>query len=229
MLRGVQYILIHRHKEFLRRLLDVVMPRRCVGCKQSGTFLCCSCKNTLPRALGAEDDMVACYEYNNVTVRRVLWKFKHGGATELADIFADELAEELLAAIAERLSPPEEGEVIGIIPIPLHTKRLRQRGYNQAELIAQKIVEHIPEARLYSSLLTRTKNTVSQTQMKSRAEREQNVHEAFSILNTTSIPRVCIVVDDIITSGATTRACATLLKQEGAQTVLRAAVAHGTL
>jgi len=215
MLRAVKHILIHRSKELFRRTLDIVMPRRCVACKQAGTFLCASCKNTLPYALNTENDMVACYEYNNVTVRRVLWKFKYGGAKELADVFAETLAEEIIATLAESISPPEDGEAIGIIPVPLHPARLRERGYNQAECIAQGIVKKIPEAHLYSSLLIRTKNTESQTKMKGRAARERNVVDAFMVSSTTTLPRICIVVDDIITSGATTRACTALLKSAG--------------
>lgn len=223
-------LLIHRSKELIRRVLDVIMPRRCVGCRRTGTFLCSSCQNTLPRAFLSDPDLIACYEYNDRTVRRALWKLKYAGGTELAETFAGPLAEELLATLGELISPPEEGEMIALIPVPLHPKRLRQRGYNQAELIAQKIAEKIPEVMVLPSVLVRTKNTVSQTQVKSRGKREENMHDAFALSpHSAPLPRICIVIDDIITSGATTRACAQLLQDAGAPTVLRAAVAHGTL
>jgi len=222
-------LLIHRSKELFRRVLDVVMPRRCVGCRKTGTFLCISCHDTLPRALPADLDLIACYEYNNKTVRRALWKLKYAGGTELAENFAEPLAEELLTALIELLSPPEEDEVIALIPVPLHPKRLRQRGYNQAELIAQQLAGRIAGAVVLPSVLVRTKNTVSQTQVKSRAKREENMRDAFALSSYDKpLPRICVVIDDIITTGATTRACARLLRNAGAHTVLRAAVAHGT-
>lgn len=229
MLRALQNILIHRSAEVLRKTLDFILPRRCVRCKKTGTFLCTPCFTELPRALPDEPDLIACYEYNDKIVRRALWKLKYGNVKELTNIFADPLAEEVLASLTELLSPPEEGEQIALIPVPLHPARLRERGYNQAELLAHALAEKIPEALVYPSLIARIKNTESQTKMKSRAERERNVTDAFMISGATSLPRICIVVDDIITSGATTRACAALMKSAGAHTVLRAAVAHGTL
>ena len=221
MLRALQNILIH--------ILDLLLPRRCVGCRCTGTFLCHSCLAQLPHALPTDTDLIACYEYNDKTVRRALWKMKYGNATELVNVFAEPLAEEIIATLAELLSTPELGESIALIPVPLHPKKARQRGYNQAELIANALAKKIPEAVVYPSLITRTRNTESQTRTKSRAERERNVKGAFALLNNTVLPRICIVVDDIITSGATTRACAALLKDAGVSTVFRAAVAHGTI
>ena len=222
MLPALHKILIH--------ILDLLLPRRCVGCRSNGSSLCTLCLTGLPLALPDEPDLIACYESNDKTVRRALWRMKYSNATELVGIFADPFAEEVLATLAELLSTPERSEHIALIPVPLHKKRLRERGYNQAELLARALAEKIPEARVYPSLITRITNTESQTKMKSRREREKNVEAAFVLSDTVvTLPRICIVVDDIITSGATTRACVVLLKSAGAHTVLRAAVAHGAL
>lgn len=225
---SLTHTLIHRGKFFLNKALDLLLPRNCISCGVHGNHLCASCAQTLPRALPDERDLIACFEYNDATVRRALWKFKYAGAKDLAEIFADCLAEELLGALAELPSPPEEGEVVALVPVPLHPKRARERGYNQAQVLAQILAQKVSGTQCFPSFLIRKSNTASQTMMKTRADREKNMKNVFVLAEAGRAPRIAVIIDDIITSGATTRACAAVLKSAGATTILRAAVAHGT-
>ncbi len=101
-------------------------------------------------------------------------------------------------------------DVDAIIPIPLHPKRLKQRGYNQAECFAQGISE-VMQKPVETSLIIRAKETSTQTK-KNRVERWKNVSEAFSLQNPQSWEgKHLLIVDDVITTGATIEACAQTL------------------
>jgi ComF family protein len=98
-----------------------------------------------------------------------------------------------------------------IIPLPLHEKKLRQRGYNQSEVIARGMSKEM-EIPVLTNLLTRPGLTESQTR-KSRIERVENVSRAFAI-NLRALPEATkvLLVDDVITTGATLEACLRLLE-----------------
>jgi len=115
-----------------------------------------------------------------------------------------------------------------VIPVPLHSKRLRKRGFNQSLRLAGAIFPHIP---LRVDILTRTLNTKPQTEL-SMKERHRNVKNAFEVAS--PLPegvKTILIIDDVYTTGATVRACAKTLKKAGAKevhvfTVARTVIAH---
>ena len=115
-----------------------------------------------------------------------------------------------------------------VIPVPLHSKRLRKRGFNQSLRLAGTIFPHIPSGM---DILTRTLNTKPQTEL-SMKERLKNVRNAFEVAS--PLPegvKTILLVDDVYTTGATARACAKALKRAGAKevhvfTVARTVIAH---
>jgi ComF family protein len=117
-------------------------------------------------------------------------------------------------------------ECAGIVPVPLHPAKLRERGYNQSAFIAKGVGERTGIAIL-PQLLQRIRHTKSQTTMDTR-EREENVADAFQ-LNARYAGRVSrssfLLVDDIITTGATVRECARVLKAHGARAIYAASIA----
>ncbi|MDW8158341.1 MAG: ComF family protein [Bacteroidia bacterium] len=108
-----------------------------------------------------------------------------------------------------------------IVPIPLHPKKLKKRGYNQAEYIAKGIaqVTHLP---INTYFLYRTKNTETQTR-KNKIERWNNVKDAFECKGTP--PNLPLLIDDVITSGATTQAAAFEMYKHGCKQIKIASLA----
>lgn len=108
-----------------------------------------------------------------------------------------------------------------IIPVPLHQDKIKLRGYNQCELIANSLSECL-NVPVINDLLVRTKNTKSQTG-KSKSARKENVLGAFSTkekLNNKTI----LLIDDVFTTGATVNECAKILKENGAKSVYVATI-----
>ena len=152
------------------------------------------------------------------TSRELILRFKHGDRVELATLFARWLgrsAAELLA------------EADAVTPVPLHPSRLRRRRYNQAAEIARPLakaagLQYLPEA------LTRARATESQGE-KSGSGRRRNVQGAFLVTEAGRREikgRRILLVDDVLTTGATAEACAKALLQGGARCVDLAVVAR---
>lgn len=118
-----------------------------------------------------------------------------------------------------------QGEIDAIVPVPLHHGRLVSRGFNQAEVIAQGIASTF-DAPLYRNVLVRTRATIAQSSLALR-ERSQNVRGAFAL--GLEAPAICnarvMIVDDVVTTGATAAACAATLRKGNAAAIMLAALA----
>lgn len=116
-------------------------------------------------------------------------------------------------------------DIDGIVPIPLHPKRQRKRGYNQSEMIAQGIanITHIP---IYDSAVIRVVNTKTQTK-KSKNERAKNVQDIFQVADKNILEnKHILILDDVITTGATCVSCAeTILKNSNGSSISFASIA----
>lgn len=141
------------------------------------------------------------------------FKFQH--ATRLANTFGLALA----AAVKSQGWFVDE-----VCAVPLHVRRHWQRGYNQSALIAKKVAAELSVP--YAPLLTRTRTTRQQARLQ-RAERFENVEGAFRAKNLWG--KRVLLIDDVITSGATTTACREALEQAGAAEIKVAAVARAKL
>jgi len=99
-----------------------------------------------------------------------------------------------------------------VVPIPLHRKKLRERGFNQAELIAKVVAKHL-QVRLTKGNLKRTKATITQTSL-DRKERKRNLREAFTVKNRDEFQaKNVLLVDDVYTTGTTIKEAAKVLKE----------------
>ena len=111
-----------------------------------------------------------------------------------------------------------------LIPVPLHKSRYRERGFNQSEVVAEEISK-ITGVLVLKGVLKRKKNTKDQTNL-SPQQREENVRGAFVVTETERINgKKIILVDDVITTGATLSECARMLRQAGAERILGMTVA----
>ncbi len=116
-----------------------------------------------------------------------------------------------------------------VVPVPIHPRKLRRRGFNQTEEILRHLDGHIPGGLEVRPLLRRTVDTVSQTRA-NRKERMKRVRGAFALNGEAPLPARdtrCVLFDDIFTTGATLNACAKILRSAGLRKIDAAAFAHG--
>lgn len=150
----------------------------------------------------------ALYEYASAAPS--IYRFIYGNRREYGAYFGEEMAEEL-GSFIRKVEPD------GLIPIPLHWKRLRSRGYNQAQILAEEI-GRLLQIPVYSKLLKRGRNTVPMKKLNG-AERQNNLKRAFNVAgNDVKLKRV-IIVDDIYTTGTTIEEAARVLKKAGVEEV----------
>lgn len=187
-------------------LIDAVFPRECAGCGGSGSLLCATCLDDTQRAPQSEHTFInAVFDYHNKAIKRAVWRFKYKNARGFAKIFAPYLYDEIIGALGNELFI-SGGENILLVPVPLHKKRLRERGYNQSELLAREILK-LDSARIFSyapKLLIRVRETKPQAKSEKRNARIKNLRDAFySPPTLRARGRVVILIDDVTTTGAT--------------------------
>ncbi len=225
-----------------RGLLDALFPLECVGCGNSGRLICNSCSNSLPVLLPpfcevcatpgefarcqtcAEtarrfDGVRAPYRYAGA-IRQAILALKYGGIKAGAPQLADLLASYLNAN-------PLPSEIVA--PVPMHQRRLRERGYNQAELLARRVAAD-SKLRYERDLLFRTRQVEPQAGIGSAAQRAVNVAGSIGVSAGRDVSGASVIlVDDVATTGSTLETCAAALKEAGAVSVwgLTLAVAGG--
>ncbi len=155
------------------------------------------------------DQAAAVYEYSSA-VKNSIYRFKYHNKREYADVYAKEMMKACGHMI--KMWNPD-----AIIPVPVHSSRLRSRGYNQAQLIAVQLgrLSGIP---VDDVSLLRVKKTAPMKEL-GNSERIKNLQNAFQVNGKVVIYSKVLIVDDIYTTGATFDACAKALKDAGVQRV----------
>jgi ComF family protein len=133
----------------------------------------------------------------------------------------------MLAEAIEDLQPHFSETEILVVPVPLHSRKLRQRGFNQTELIARSAIKLKASGfHLSENLLERCRETTSQIGL-SRHQRRENIRGAFRVVKPDELNgREVLVVDDVFTTGTTVSECARILRRAGASKVYVATVAR---
>ena len=220
--------------------MGLIFPRLCLACQQplmkGETHLCTGCRAELPytdfHRLPPEQNPLGRRFWGKLPLRHalsylrfvrhgrvqhLLHQFKYQGQRDvggiLGQLYGAELREAGLAADFDL-----------IVPVPLHPRKLARRGYNQAAAFATGLSEGLAVPASVAAL-RRTANTQSQTR-KSRAQRWQNVATVFEVENPAAIiGRRVLIVDDVLTTGATLEACGAALLAAGAAEVSIATIA----
>lgn len=177
------------------------------------TFTCANCEH---RTLHF-DAAVAAYRGRGI-VRQIIHEFKYGRQIHLRHLVARWLC---AATEDERL---RDRELDLIVPVPLHPTRQRERGFNQAMLIAELL--SAKTAIPLKPVLQRIRYTTTQTAL-DRAERMENLHNAFRLRKNADVRALrVLLVDDVLTTGSTLSECARVLKRAGARSVYAATAAR---
>ncbi len=210
-----------------RPVIDLVYPPRCPGCgaavaSQEG--LCLECWSTLemPDDEQAEGHAVPVYAatYYNATSRKLVLAFKHGGRIALSRLLARLIATRLPEPPSDHLPPL-------LIPVPLHRWRLWQRGFNQAALLVQELAR-MGKGEAQIAALVRHRRTPNLGGL-GREERERALAGAIRldpVFAERLAGRDVVLVDDVLTSGATSRACLAALAAAGPASVAIACFAR---
>jgi ComF family protein len=220
--------------------LDLVFPRTCPQCSRFlldfETCLCTFCQGSLPVAnfhLRPYDNELASKVMGLTQVNRVMafLRFtKKGRSQKLLHQLKYRNRPEIGVEMGrlygvELIQSGYEGEWDAIVPVPLHPIKQRRRGYNQSEKFADGL--SITMGVSHHKVLERRKFTDTQTK-KSRLQRLENVEEVFGLDSKVSVSGLRILlVDDVITTGATLCACANVLWANGAKNVDLATIAAG--
>lgn len=217
-------------KSWLEVVHSVLFPRRCAGCRAKGSYLCEPCASTIPRrGYYGEQVTFTSAPYSHSAVRQLVWLLKFRGVKEVADIFAGWIYDCLLEELAELSAYRAQGGKIIIIPVPLSKKRFRQRGYNQAEEIARRLVALDPKIfRLEINNLAKIKETPAQVSVKTRAARLANLRGAFKLKNGRAFRgRTIILLDDVSTTGTTLSEASHAFGHARPRRIIKIAVAGG--
>jgi competence protein ComFC len=182
------------------------MPPLCPKCgrPQPSARLCPSCAGWQADI----DGIRSPFRFEGV-VRQAIHELKYNNLRALAGLLASLLADYL----ASNLLP---GKVL--VPVPLHRKRLRERGYNQSHLLAQELGK-LTGLPLVDDCLRRQRHTPPQARTTTVDERRGNVADAFSCRDRSLEDKQVLLIDDVSTSGSTLDACAQALKEAGANSV----------
>ena len=160
----------------------------------------------------AFERVVAPWTYN-FPIDSLITRFKHSAKWPYGHLLGDLLAQSLQHRFNEDLPRPDV-----LVPVPMSTRRLRQRGFNQAAMLARWLSERL-DVPIDERLLLRPQDTNAQQDLNAEA-RKRNMHHAFALASDASVKgRHLALVDDVLTTGATAQALALLLLDAGASRV----------
>ncbi len=217
-------------RKFLNFILNLFLPLRCFGCGATGTVLCPSCVRKRDPVDPIDAPLThARFAYRDPVIRKMIWALKYRGVRAVGDRFGALLYDYLTEDLSEISLLNGSDNNFLIIPIPLSSARQRERGYNQATAIARGFANRGGKNFLIrEDILSRPRDTGSQTEIKERAKRLKNMQKAFAVKDSNLVKgKQIIIIDDVTTTGATLADARRALERAGAKTVLGVAVAHG--
>jgi ComF family protein len=215
-----------------RAALNLFFPPWCIGCGREGDYICDACRrqlsfisppvcpvcgrpltvdNTCPGCIGeqAEIDGIRSPFLFDGVIRQAIHQLKYNNLKAIAPVLAGFVHDFLL-------ENPLPGDAL--VPVPIHKKRERERGYNQSSLIAREL-SRMTGLLLVENCLIRKINTPPQVRTTSALERRQNIANAFACVSNYLEGKRVLLVDDVSTSGATLNTCAGVLKAAGATSI----------
>ncbi len=215
-------------------ILDLIFPKKCVSCGKLGKYVCSNCEVGMweeeqicpicrrgsryglrhKYCKGSLDGLTCLWAYEGLVKKIIMkakYKYYYDLLSELISSPVDQFSSRVeLVRFVEFLS-----EKPMIVPVPLHPKRLSERGFNQARVVAQLISKSVSQLEI-CDMLVRIKDTGRQVG-RTRSERLESMEGAFDINTKDKILRTknVLLIDDVWTTGATMSECAKVLKKVG--------------
>lgn len=223
-------------------ILDIILPKKCLHCQKEKIFLCPDCFKLIQlnsfqvcpvceKSLTEKgeicrycktlkpplDSLTVAVNYEDSLISKLIHSFKYK--------FIEELSEPLTELLIKTIKKNKLFIPDLIIPVPLHPLRLRWRGFNQSELLAQNLAQKLlPNLSIEvdSTTLKRVKYTLTQAHLKNAKERQENIQNAFEV-DLNSLEKIknrrILLIDDICTTGNTLFECATELRKLKPKTI----------
>ena len=252
---------------FYNLLLDIFYPKKCLKCRKYGTYLCNDCFNSILLntsltcyrcrriSLGGRTcqqcrnkynlstkGILVATEWNNETLQKIIKSLKYKLVKELSQPLGKILADFLILHW-DQISWLNSKKKIYFVPIPLHRRRLIERGFNQSELITREMINFLKLSNHWSDnfyyldqLLIRKKYSYPQAKIANAQTRQRNIKGVFDLRNKNKLDfgnnkelsgEIVVLIDDIITTGATIEEAAQTLKQLQPKEIWGLAIARG--
>ncbi len=196
-------------------ILDFIFPKYCLECRKSGKYMCCDCVSKVLDGTFDKNNF-AVFKYKGV-IRKAIVSLKYK--------FASDIADELVSMSVDRLKSTKFHNIT-LIPIPLHKQRENWRGFNQSEILGEKIARKL-NWEYMPNLLIRSKNTHPQVNLKGD-ERRKNLSGVFCV-NHPQIQHTkhnILIFDDVYTTGSTIKEAKKVLEKAGFKNIYSLTVAR---
>ncbi|MCF7795769.1 ComF family protein [Patescibacteria group bacterium] len=226
-------------------LLDTFFPNKCINCGKTCDFLCKNCLNLIHKvslneclfcknkcnfgickkcSLNKHFDGIFCL-FNYRDVKNLLKDMKYNGFYDICRFFGEILGD---FYVENNINSYFKNYKILLVPVPMHKKRLKKRGYNQTLKISEAF-SYKTKINIYDKILFRTRNTIKQATL-SEKERRKNLKGVFGcnlekISNLDIENSVVLLLDDVITTGSTLSECSICLRKYGFKKVYVIAIA----
>lgn len=218
-------------KKIFSKILDTIFPINCSSCGTYGNAFCSSCVSKIRRAeinKSLPDFITPVFSYKDPGLRRAIWKLKYSNVSSIAESLAPYI-NDLIVSESENLINFNGSKKIILIPIPIHKNRYKVRAHNQSEILAREIIKDNTNELVCAEydVLYKSKKTLAQVKTRTRAERIKNIKDSFSVKNTDKVTGADIIlVDDVVTTGATLSEARKVLLEAGARSVTAVTLAH---
>ena len=221
----------------VRAIVDTIFPSTCVACGAYGPWFCTNCQRSIRVDLTLR--CAVCFKpsphpqpcastLNGIVVTG---SYSHSGLAAavqgLKYRYIAALAEPLGNRVAQAIEPLTAKNPAVLIPVPLHKRRERERGYNQSALVAMTVAKRL-EVSAAPNLVRRKRYTGTQTKL-DKDERQRNLANAFVVNGAVDTETTYIIIDDVCTTGATLSAIAGILRNAGAAKIIACVVASDAL
>lgn len=207
-----------------KKIEEIIFPKCCLICsKLNKDILCEKCKNEILKNVNVKieykeniktyyDKHIYFFLYKD-NIRNLILDYKFNDKPYLYKIFS-----EIIIKNKKIYRILKKYDII--IPVPIHKKRKRIRGYNQSELISKEISNKIETVKYENKVLQKIVNNKPQSTL-DKFQRKENVKNAYKVINKVKIQNKNIIIfDDIFTTGNTVNSCAKILKENGANKII---------